>query len=304
MYMKTLAVLLSCIALLMQSPAANSQTLSATNSGASASVIGPGDLLDISVFDTPEFSMSMRVNNDGIIVLPLIGDVKVGGLTPGQAGSRLEKSLVESGMVKTASVTVLITEYGASRVSALGEFKNPGMFPVIGQLRLLDLVSEAGGLVTDASGVLAVTHRDQQGSSETFRIGGHLPTRDGGNPLVQPGDTVVAEKAGIVYVVGAVHHPGGFVLQLDQSITLLKALALAEGPKSTAILKQACLIRYVDNKQQEIPINLKKLLHHHGEDQPMNDDDILYIPESAMRADLGKGLEAIAPAAAYAAVIR
>jgi polysaccharide export outer membrane protein len=302
--MRILLTFLFCAGLLSIAPSTAAQSVPEEQTKFSTTLIGPGDLLDISVLDTPEFTFKDRVASDGTIAVPISGAVAVAGLTPLQASKAIEARLVESGQLRTAAVTILVEQFTASRVTVLGEVKNSSIVPLFGEMRLLDVISQAGGLQESASGLITVTHRNREEHPEVFRVASHGHPGDGRNPALQSGDTIMAEKAGIVYVVGAVQHPGGFVLDLDRSFTALKAMALAEGPKRTARLRNAIIVRRVNGQQSEIPVDLNALLYHHGADMAMEDDDILYVPLSRTADFVGEGLQLILPAVAYGAVYR
>jgi polysaccharide export outer membrane protein len=253
------------------------------------SAIGPGDLLQIHVFHTPELDTQARVDNAGIVVMPLIGSVHLAGLTPAQAGQQIRKLLSDANYVSNLDVTVFVAENATQRVSVFGEVKNPGSIPLSGRMRLLDVISAAGGLVPTSSGAVTINHRDQAGEAQTLRVNGPLATMT--NPEVMPGDTIMAEKAGIVYVVGSVNRPGGFVLEGGKKVTLLQALALAEGSTSTAVLRHARLIRNVSGERKMIDIDLKAVLRGKGvKDEQMQDDDILFIPNSVIKDVLRSGI--------------
>jgi polysaccharide export outer membrane protein len=253
------------------------------------SSIGPGDLLQIHVFHTPELDAQARVDSDGMVVLPLIGAVHAAGLTAQQAGQQIRKLLSDANYINNLDVTVFIAENATQRVSVLGEVKNPGSIPLSGRMRLLDVISAAGGLVPTSSGTVTITHFDQPGNVQTLRVNGPLATMD--NPEVRPGDTIMAEKAGIIYVVGSVNKPGGFVLEGGKKVTLLQALALAEGSTSTAVLRHARLIRNVSGERKMIDIDLKAVLRGNlVKDEQMQDDDILFIPNSVIKDVLTGGI--------------
>lgn len=251
--------------------------------------IGPGDLLHIYVFHTPELDTQARVDNDGMVVMPLIGAIHVGGLTTEQADKEIATLLKDANYINNLDVTVFVQENATQRVSVLGEVKNPGSIPLSGRMRLLDVISAAGGLIPTSSGAVTITHRDQPETAETLRING--PLKNMANPEIQPGDIIMAERAGIVYVVGSVNKPGGFVLENGKTVTLLQALALAEGNTHSAVLGNARLIRNVNGERKMIHVDLKAMLKKGTEDQQMQNDDILFIPNSTLKEVLRGGAQ-------------
>jgi len=255
------------------------------------------------VFDTPELESRVRVSDQGSIQMALIGGIQVAGLSPHEAADVIGKKLQATNTVKHPTVNVFVAEFAFNRVSILGEVKAPATFPVGGQTRLLDVVSEAGGLLPSASGIVTIAHRESPDQLETFVVSDpSQPVAQ--NPLIRPGDTIVAKKAGIVYVVGGVVHPGGFVLELNQKLSLLKAMALAQGPAQFASLGKSVLVRTVDGQRQEIPLDMKAVMHQRSPDLALQADDILYIPVNTTRARIHEGVNTIASAAAYAAIYK
>ena len=156
-------------------------------------------------------------------------------------------------------------------------------------MRLLDVISAAGGLQPSSSGIVSISHRDRPSEAKTIRITGPLASIE--NPDIKPGDTIKVERAGIVYVVGGVNRPGGFVLDGGKTVTLLQALALAEGPVKTAKLGSASLIRSSNGQATNTPVNLKDVLHSKIPDQVLQPDDILVIPSSTVREVLRAGAQ-------------
>jgi polysaccharide export outer membrane protein len=112
------------------------------------------------------------------------------------------------------------------------------------------------------------------------------------NVQVFPGDTVVVSKAGIVYVVGDVHRPTGVIMDNGGHLTVLQALAMAEGTNTTAALKHTRIIRKTPQGQKEIAINLKKILGSKSPDVPLQAEDILFIPSSMAKNVAARGLTA------------
>ena len=125
----------------------------------------------------------------------------------------------------------------------------------------------------------------------------------GNNPEILPGDTIFVEKTGIIFVVGDVAHPGGFPMDHDGHLSVLQAIALAQGTNSTAARGSVKLVRTTLQGRQEIPVNLKKILSAKQPDLAMQDNDILFVPNSAVK-NAWKDFEAALPAAGSAAIYR
>jgi polysaccharide export outer membrane protein len=271
-----------------------------TTMTAAAVQIGPGDLLEIGVFDTPELAGKVRVNSDGDITLPLIGKLHVGRLSPEQAQDLVATQLKERSFVKEPQVSVFVAEYASQAVYVLGEVMKPGPYPLMGSHRFLDFISAAGGFTPRAGKTVTLTTRADPANPRTFEAGSNAKDS---NPELAAGDSILISQAGIVYVLGDVVRPGGFVLNKDIVLTVMQALALAEGTLSTAAKSSAKLIRTTAKGREEIPINLKKVVQSKSIDIAMLDNDILFVPGSTSKG-IWKGIQNALPAAAAASVYR
>lgn len=279
-------------------------------------IIAPDDLLDVYVVDVPQFSREYRVSPDGDITLPMLSEpIAAAGLTPGQLSSVIAAKLRSAGLVTHASVMVSVKSSRVHSVAITGAVNSPQIYPIFGQTNLLDVLTQAGGLANDASDTAVVTRGetalrvlgsedDSGGKPETApptTIRVNLKKLfDGGdqksNIPVFPGDTVTVLRAGIVYVVGAVNHAGGYTLAGSwQNMTVLKAIALAGNVTSTAKQKDAVIIRkdrVAPGGQKEIPINLKRILSGKAPDQKLEASDILFVPDSTGKKAFRRGVEA------------
>jgi polysaccharide biosynthesis/export protein len=273
-------------------------------------VIGIGDLLETSIFgadyscgtnekaqQTP--GCTVRVSGAGDITLPFIGRVKVAGLTVEQAQDLVAKRLVEGRFYKNPQVTILQKEYSTQGISVLGEVQKPGIYPLLGPHTLLEAISMAGGTTIKAGNDVTITHRGTPNDPEHVVL-----NKDAAATVpVRPGDVVAVSKAGIVYVVGDVKLPSGVVME-SSGLTVLQAVAMAQGANSTASLDNAKLIRSTATGKEEIPIPLKKILSSKATDVELQPGDILFIPSSAAKSAGRRGLEAILQTATGVAVYR
>lgn len=264
--------------------------------------IGEGDLLEVSVYGAPDFEKKeVRVSGTGDIVLPLIGREHVQGLTVQQAQELVAKKLTEGEFYNDPQVSIFIKEYIGEGVSVLGEVQKPGVYPLLGQHRLFDAISMAGGTTPKAGRVVTISRRADPNKPITVTLGNDFQGSTEGNVEVFPGDTVMVSKAGIVYVVGDVKLPGGFVME-HGSMTVLQAVALAQGANPTAALNSSKLIRKVDGNQQEVPIQLKEILSSKSPDVKVQPDDIVFIPNSAAKSAMRRSLEMIVQTASGMAI--
>jgi len=194
--------------------------------------IGPGDSLDVSEFHTPEFHSMVRVSPAGTITLPMVNEVKIGGLDEPAAARAIEAALLASGMLLHPQVSVLVIAYAGQDVSVLGEVARPGVYPYTLHHRLLDLISSAAGLSQNAGRLVNVFHRSDPNMPHPVVLDpGGTDTGTDHNPELSPGDTVQVSRAGLVFVIGDVVRPGGFPVDPAQGLTVVQALSLGSEPE-------------------------------------------------------------------------
>lgn len=287
------------------SPVKPQPTTESAQSPSADLVIGDGDLLQIRLYDVPEFNHFVRVDSNGEVSLPMIGAVKVLGLTPTQAEQVIDKEIKDKGFYNNPQVSVAQHEFGGSRVvSVLGEVEHPGVFPVMAPRKLFDMISAAGGTTPKAGREILISHRGGSPDKvQKLTFSSEADKQMDINVDVYPGDTVMVTKAPIVYVVGDVHLPGGFILDKSNGLTILQALALAQGATTTSALGNGKLIHKTADGPHETQVNLKKILAGKAEDLKLEADDILFIPRSTAKATM-QGMSAALQTAAGAAVYR
>lgn len=245
--------------------------------------LGVGDLIEITVFGVPDLSTKTRVSGSGDVYLPLIDYVHVADLTTDEAQDLIQKRLEDGGFVRGPHVSIFVDESASQAITLLGEVMKPGPYPAIGERRLYDLISAAGGLTDKAGRTVTIEHRGDPNQKEEVQLTQNLADDTKNNVEVFPGDMIIISRAGIVYVVGDVAKPSGFLIE-DTNLSVLKALALAGGSTRTAALKKTRILRQTPNGVQEIPIDLKKVLYAKAPDVPLIKGDILFVPGSAAKA--------------------
>jgi len=284
------------------------------NSTAEDYRIGPQDLLEISVFEAPELNRAVRVSASGEISLPLLGVVQAAGLTP-KALEFVLQELLRRSYMKDPHVSVFMKEMQSHPVSVFGAVKKPGVFQIDGPKSLVEILSMAEGLAEDAGDTVivmrgaglpgaaqsALDDPPAESKPQSPAAGASLATeeKDGntvetnlknllesGNPrynvIVYPGDVVKVARAGVVYVEGEVKRPGGFMLKTNENISVLQAVALAEGLTRTAARSRARIMRTDEatGTRTEIPINLDKILAGGLTDPILRPKDIVFVPNS------------------------
>jgi polysaccharide biosynthesis/export protein len=282
-----------------QKSAASSPT---PNTARMSAKLGAGDLLDISVYGVPELTTRARISHDGDIYLPLIGYISVQGLTVEETQTLIEKRLSEGGFVNNPHATVFVAENSSQMASLLGEVARPGVYPVMGERRLFELVSAAGGFTDRAGKTITVTRKESPSQPITLPLAKNLADVPGSNVMIYAGDIVTVPKADIVYVVGDVGRPSGLLMDFG-NLTVLQAIALAGGTARTAKLNDARLLRKGANGIEETPVPLKKMLQAKAPDLPMQPNDILFVPTSTGKIIAGHTLQTALQAAASVGIV-
>jgi len=258
--------------------------------------VGPGDILEIAVFEVEELGRSASVAADGAIRLPLIGSVEVGGKTPQEIETQLSE-LYADGFLRDPQVTVSILEFRSQPVSVLGAVREPGVYQLLGRRRLSDVLALAGGLNEDVGDTIRISRAGEAGSQREIEISvsnllsPKLNPDD--DPWVEPHDTIQVAKAGVVYVLGAVGRPGGFPITEQEPMTALRAISLAEGSEGVAAKKRVRIIRRRDGEESELPIRLDRILAGEDPDPVLEPNDIVYLPDSKLKKSLNRGSEAV-----------
>jgi polysaccharide export outer membrane protein len=266
-------------------PLATAQQASRIETNSSALVLGPGDEVEVNVYGAPDLSGKTRVSADGNISMPLVGYIRVAGLTSSEAEGAIEAELRQNNIVNDPQVSVYAKEYTSSGISVAGEVAKPGFYSALGPHRLFDVLQAAGGPTEKAANKVVISHRDQKDAT-TLDISKDPAEMAASNVALYPGDTVVVPKAGIVYVLGEVTRPGGYVLNSTGGITVLQVVAVAGGPNHLASAGKTRLLRRTENGFQEQQIDLKKLLRGKAHDVTVRNEDILFIPSSAIKTAL------------------
>ena len=266
-------------------------------------LIGPGDLIEVSVYGAPDYIKDVRVGSTGEVTLPLAGTVKVGGLTPAQAEALIAKRLSDGNFFNDPRVSVLEKEFSSQGISILGEVQRPGVYQMHGPRKLYDALSTAGGTTPRAGNTVSLLPRSDSQKSQIVTLSFDGKTSSQSNIYVYPGDTIVVSKAGVVYVVGDVRLPGGFVME-NSHMTILQAYAMAQGAGPNAALDRAQLIHKAEAERppQETPISLKNILAAKSPDINLQPDDIVFVPTSGAKAVGRRTLEAIVQTATGMAI--
>ena len=245
--------------------------------------IGSGDLVEVSVYDNPDLSGRFRVDEKGDIAVPLLGLVRVEGETAAEVGATVEKRYVDADILKQSSahVIVFIAEYASQGITVTGQVKTAGMYPAFGVRMLNDVINAAGGILPTASSRVVITRKSDPGNPIAIEYNPEALTPVIPQIQVFPGDTIMVPRAGIVYVLGKVIRPGGFVLDGRQTLSVERAMALAGGSGPYAAMSRAHLVRTLgDGRKEDIILNVDKIQAAKAPDVAMKDGDILFVPTS------------------------
>ncbi len=263
-------------------------------------LIGPGDLLSVHVFREAELDTKVRVKDAGTATLPLVGPVQVVGMAPTEAAAAIADRYKEGRYLNQPQVSVFVEQAAVERIAVLGEVARPGAVAATSGRDLLDVLADAGGLLKTADRHVTIRH----GSAPARTL---LVPNDGtaqaalSHALVMPGDIVLVPRAGIVYVLGDVGRPGGYLMQDDSRLTLLEALALAAGSTKTSAENHVRLLRKAGDATVEIPLRLKEIEQGKQADIALENDDVLYVPFSFGK-NLTLGASSIAASASSAII--
>jgi polysaccharide export outer membrane protein len=250
--------------------------------------IAPGDLLRVNVYDTPELTDAYRVDVAGNLTLPLCGKVKVQGLTASEAAESLQAALKNGQILTQPQVTVDVQQYAGQYVTVLGEVINPGRVALIAPTMLSEILAQVGGLTPLAGSHITIRHGDNDSTPEEqapySRSQGNRQTE---SLLVRPGDSVIVQRTGIVYVLGAVNRPGGYVMQEDGQLNVAQALALSGGTLMQAKTNGLRVIRRnPDGTALEFDLSYTGIAKGTQNPMALQAQDIVYVPMSKVKATL------------------
>ena len=246
---------------------------------ANSLLIRPGDQLHVSILDMPDMEQTPRVTDKGEIPIQGIGDVRVADLSPSEAAAAIHDRYVSAHYLNHPEVTVVVDQYATQEVTLIGEVRTPGAYPIATPRQILDVIALGGGLNSVADRDILIERHGDQTNTVHYNLSNDGQVAIHNQVLVNPGDTVLVPRAGIVYVLGDVNRPGGYTMDNNQSkMTLLEALASAGGAAKTAKLGHARLIRKADHTEKQIALG--EIQEGKQPDFQMVPGDILYVPFS------------------------
>jgi polysaccharide export outer membrane protein len=252
-----------------------------TNAADKGYIVGPGDVLEIKVFENDELSTTCVVPENRIIVIPLAGEINISNMSVSEITELIAKKLRE--YIRYPIVSVKVAEYKSQWVNVVGEVKSPGKYYLKGRTFLLDIISEANGLTEKAGSEIIITRTNQ----ETNKVERIVVKREDlsvydritSNILLQTGDVITIPAKKYFYIYGEVVHPGSFLL--EEGTTILKAISQAGGFTKFASKKNIEVLRTSENGQQsKFTVNIKEIEDRKAEDIEIKPDDIIRVPKS------------------------
>jgi polysaccharide export outer membrane protein len=271
-------------------------------------VLGPGDEIVILALNAEDIANKpIRIAAGGDLNLPMVGRIHVAGMTVEQLEGELTERLRK--YIRNPEVAVNVTGFKSQPVSVIGFVGTPGVIQLEGRKTLIEVLSMAGGLKTDAGYRVKITRKGEWGPiplpsatqtgdfsvAEVNIRGINDATHPEENILILPFDVISVPRAEIVYVMGEVRKPGGFALNDKQSISVLQLIALSEGLGSNALAKKSKILRPVPGEANhvEIAINLDELFKGKTKDVTLQPDDILFVPNSSAKSALHKTVDGV-----------
>ena len=243
-------------------------------------VIGPGDVLRVTVIGNRELDMDITVQADGMVSVPLVGDVRAAGLTTHAFSKQLQAAMAP--IVRNPIVSVAVKEVRSLQIRILGQVKSPGVYNVPGRISVLQALALAGGQTE--FGDLAEAYLLRRGEKIATNLERLLREADISQEVaVLPGDTLVIPAVkglgNFIYVFGEVRRPG--LQPLTKDLTVLRALINAGGFTNFASLRSVSIIRGPQDSKVKIPVNVKQLLDdpEKGRALPLQAGDVVYVPE-------------------------
>ena len=237
--------------------------------------IGAGDSVKITVYQSPDLSLETKVTEAGTISYPLLGGIKLGGMTVNQAEQALANALKKGEFVKNPQVIIVVTQVRANQVNVLGQVNNPGRYPLdVAGMRLTEVLALAGGTAAATGSEFVVLVGTREGKAVRREV--FLPSvfAEGGRAqndmVIMPGDVIWVDRGPQIYLYGEVQRPGQ--VRLERGMTVMQALAVAGGLTQRGTLRGLRISRRdAGNRLTTVEPAMEDLL---------KDGDVIYIRES------------------------
>jgi polysaccharide biosynthesis/export protein len=259
--------------------------------------LGIDDLVAISVYDAPELTRTVRIEQDGAVHLPLLkSGVPAAGELPRSLETAVAQALIQEQILVDPIVKVTVVEYHSRPISVMGAVKKPLTFQSVGSVTLLDALARAEGLTQEAGTeiLLSIPVENEPARVERIPVNRLLKNADPAvNFALHGGEEIRVPDAARVFVVGNVHKPGAFPVHEEADTSVLRMVALCEG-----LLPFSSKFAYVYRRdesgtKQEIPVELDKILQRKSPDVALQANDVLYIPDNHSKRNLANAIDRI-----------
>lgn len=248
----------------------------------------PGQVVHISVFNAPDFSVITRVSESGDVAIPMLGAMHLQGLNSQQASELIIAQLKQRNLVLDPHVMVTV-ESTSTGITVLGEVRAPGIYPPPGKHMLSDLLATAGGMTANTGRIIEISSDHNPGQKDLVLWDPTMHNTANYDRPVHPGDRVVVRACGLAYIGGHVAKPGAYSLCGSSQITLSQAIALAGGTVPLTSEKHSYLIRtQPDGSRTAQEIDISKILRGKAADPVVQEDDIVYVTPSAIKDALSR----------------
>ena len=235
--------------------------------------LGSGDVVRINVYQNPDLAIETRVTEAGLISYPLLGSIKVGGLSVTATEKLIADGLRSGNFVKQPQVTLVVTQVRGNQASVLGMVNRPGRYPIeVADMRLTDLLAMAGGTAVNGSDMVVVTgtrdgkpFRAEVDMPSVFATGG-----TGKDMLINNGDSIWVDRQPLVYIYGEVQRPGP--MRVERGMTVMQSLATGGGLTQRGTQKGIRIHRRAADGKVQV---MEPML-----DDKVQDGDVVYVRES------------------------
>jgi polysaccharide export outer membrane protein len=256
----------------------------ASGAGLGFGPIRAGDIVEVQIFDAPEYSVSMPVSPAGQIAIPYAGLFHIEGMTSIEAAQAIAKLFEQNQILRDPHVIVTTQQFGYN-VTVMGEVKSPGIYTLAGKKRLIDMLTQAGGVTDRAGHVIEIFASGSMKNPQTVLWDPTLRENDNAELEIKTGETVLVSRCGVVYVGGNVVRPGAYPLCDSNHTTISEIIALAQGAKASSYTQSTLLFRTAGSGTRVVQkVKLEDVLRGRKVDITMQPDDIVFIPPSILKA--------------------
>jgi polysaccharide biosynthesis/export protein len=256
----------------------------ASGAGLGFGPIRAGDIVEVQIFDAPEYSVSMPVSPAGQIAIPYAGLFHIEGMTSIEAAQAIAKLFEQNQILRDPHVIVTTQQFGYN-VTVMGEVKSPGIYTLAGKKRLIDMLTQAGGVTDRAGHVIEIFASGSMKNPQTVLWDPTLRENDNAELEIKTGETVLVSRCGVVYVGGNVVRPGAYPLCDSNHTTISEIIAVAQGAKPSSYTQSTLLFRTAGSGTRVVQkVKLEDVLRGRKVDITMQPDDIVFIPPSILKA--------------------